>query len=136
MPVDLKAPVNLGTLARLATHVGAAIRRATNPLESRVAAVETKCGALAMMMTRGPDAQRQLRELEELIARVRELEARPTFHYEGTWESAKEYAAGSFCTHGGSLWHANATCCGVRPGDGAGWTLAAKRGRDGKDATR
>ncbi|MNL68407.1 hypothetical protein D3C87_1931240 [compost metagenome] len=43
-------------------------------------------------------------------------------------------------TFGGSLWHFNGAEDGgeaSKPGDGSkAWTLAAKRGRDGKDADK
>jgi hypothetical protein len=42
---------------------------------------------------------------------------------------------GDVVTFGGSMWHCNAAT-EEKPGDGsAAWTLAAKRGRDGKDVT-
>jgi len=50
--------------------------------------------------------------------------------YRGVFKSEQGYSAGDLCTHAGSLWHAN---CATekRPGDGADWTLAVKRGRAG-----
>lgn len=46
----------------------------------------------------------------------------------------KTYLPGDLVTWAGSLWHANVETKN-KPGEGnADWTLAAKRGRDGKDA--
>lgn len=52
--------------------------------------------------------------------------------YKGVWKPGT-YPAGSFVTHGGSMWHAD-KATDFKPGEGGGWTLAVKSGRDGKDA--
>jgi HK97 family phage prohead protease len=52
--------------------------------------------------------------------------------YKGVWKPGT-YAAGSFVTHSGSMWHADKST-DFKPGEGGGWTLAVKSGRDGKDA--
>lgn len=53
--------------------------------------------------------------------------------YRGVFKDGDAYEPGDMVTFGGSLWHANEATT-VKPGDGAkAWTLAAKRGRDGKD---
>ena len=53
--------------------------------------------------------------------------------YRGVWK-AGDYERGDLVTWGGSLWHCDAPTK-AKPGDGdTNWTLAAKRGRDGKDA--
>lgn len=53
--------------------------------------------------------------------------------YRGVFTSDEEYVEGDMVTFGGSLWHANETTKD-KPGEGSrAWTLAAKRGRDGKD---
>ncbi|SRR6266480_3922060 len=49
--------------------------------------------------------------------------------FRGVFQRAESYQKGNFTTHDGSLW------CAVRdepgtPGDGDGWQLCAKRGRD------
>jgi len=75
-----------------------------------------------------------LREIRELKQRVAELEAQP-FAYDGPFEGGKTYRKGTFTTHDGSLWHCNYKTAS-RPGDGPAWTLAVKRGRDGKDTPR
>lgn len=53
--------------------------------------------------------------------------------YRGVFSEGEEYVEGDMVTFGGSLWHAN-EATSLKPGEGAkAWTLAAKRGRDGKD---
>lgn len=54
------------------------------------------------------------------------------FKYLGIWDATRTYRPGNFCTHDGSVWHCN-TETRARPGDGADWVLAVKRGRDGRD---
>lgn len=53
--------------------------------------------------------------------------------YRGVYQDG-EYQAGDLVTWGGSLWHADKATCD-KPGTDD-WTLAAKRGRDGKDAAK
>lgn len=50
--------------------------------------------------------------------------------YKGVWKPGT-YAAGSFVTHGGSMWHAD-KATDFKPGEGGGWTLAVKKGSDSK----
>jgi hypothetical protein len=56
--------------------------------------------------------------------------------YKGVWDVQTRYSAGSMVTQAGSVWFARcAVPAGVKPGeDHNAWTLAVKRGRDGKDA--
>lgn len=56
----------------------------------------------------------------------------PTMIYRGVFKEGEEYQAGDTVTWGGCLWH-----CDLPTKDKPGtesWTLAAKKGRDGKDA--
>ncbi|RVC80208.1 hypothetical protein EN745_13620 [Mesorhizobium sp. M4A.F.Ca.ET.022.05.2.1] len=72
-----------------------------------------------------------------LEARVKELEERPATQYRGVWANEETYKRGDMITHGGSTWHCELDASrGVRPGDGVGWRLMVKKGRDGRDATR
>lgn len=71
------------------------------------------------------------RAMTQLEKRVAELEAMP-LQYDGPHESGKVYERGTFVTHDGSVWHANRRT-DSRPGDGSAWTLAVKRGKDGRD---
>jgi hypothetical protein len=71
----------------------------------------------------------------EFELRVKMLEGRGTLEYLGVHEAGAQYVKGQFVTAFGSLWHCNAT---TRESPGTGtpaWTLAAKRGRDAKDAS-
>jgi len=53
--------------------------------------------------------------------------------YRGAFAEGEAYAHGDMVSWAGSLWHCN-DATGDKPGDGSkSWTLAAKRGRDGKD---
>lgn len=60
----------------------------------------------------------------------------PVMIYQGVFESGQEYLPGDTVTWGGSLWHCDEQTQD-KPGEAGskGWTLAAKRGRDGRDKT-
>ncbi|WP_245248510.1 phage gp6-like head-tail connector protein [Yokenella regensburgei] len=60
----------------------------------------------------------------------------PVMLYRGVFKSDQEYLPGDTVTWGGSLWHCDKQTQD-KPGEtgSAGWTLAAKRGRDGRDKT-
>ncbi|GLQ36743.1 hypothetical protein GCM10007908_03630 [Rhizobium albus] len=56
----------------------------------------------------------------------------PTMIYRGVFNEGKKYERGDTVTFGGSLWHCDEET-DAKPGEGQkAWTLAAKRGRDGK----
>jgi hypothetical protein len=88
--------------------------------------VKTVAGAVAAMFTE---------RIEALERRIAELEARPTVKYLGVYRENKAYGSGSMVTAAGGIWHANRATCD-RPGSSDAWTLACKRGADGKDARR
>jgi hypothetical protein len=57
-----------------------------------------------------------------------------TPRYCGVYDMGRGYSAGDRVTFKGSEWHCH-TDTNARPGEGAaGWTLAVKCGRDGRDA--
>lgn len=56
----------------------------------------------------------------------------PNMVYRGTYKEGQDYRRGDMVTQAGSIWHANAVTQD-RPGISKAWTLAAKRGSDGKD---
>jgi hypothetical protein len=86
---------------------------------------------------RRKDLENSLRaEIETLLKRVQQLEARPSMKYAGTWNAECLYGEGVFVTDGGSMWHSNRANVGLRPGQADDWTLVVKRGRDGKDVRR
>lgn len=72
-------------------------------------------------------AERSSGEVNETKALI------PVQVYKGVFTDA-EYQQGDTATWAGSLWHCNVTGTKAKPGDGSGdWTLAVKKGRDGKD---
>jgi hypothetical protein len=86
-------------------------------------------GALCAMIAVSMRASRAKRL--ELEARVADLESRVVnFRYCGVWK-AGEYRQGNFATHDGSVFHANVDTKS-KPGTDATWTLACKRGKDGR----
>jgi hypothetical protein len=53
--------------------------------------------------------------------------------YCGTFVPDRVYTVGQLVTLDGSIWHCNNDATTTRPGDGTrAWTLACKRGKDGK----
>ncbi len=56
----------------------------------------------------------------------------PTAVYRGVFRDGERYERGDMVTWAGSLWHCD-QATKVKPGTDE-WTLAAKKGRDGKDA--
>ncbi|CZX68956.1 phage gp6-like head-tail connector protein [Enterobacter hormaechei] len=60
----------------------------------------------------------------------------PVMIYQGVFKAGQEYLPGDTVTWGGSLWHCDERTQD-KPGEAGskGWTLAAKRGRDGRDKT-
>lgn len=60
----------------------------------------------------------------------------PVMIYRGVFKEEKNYLSGDTVTWGGSLWHCDEPTTD-KPGEvgSKGWTLATKRGRDGRDKT-
>ncbi|WP_419185293.1 phage gp6-like head-tail connector protein, partial [Obesumbacterium proteus] len=60
----------------------------------------------------------------------------PAMIYRGVFKSGEAYQAGDTVTWGGSMWHCDQDSTD-KPGENGskGWTLATKRGRDGRDKT-
>jgi hypothetical protein len=56
----------------------------------------------------------------------------PTVIYRSVFKEGEQYQQGDMVTWGGSLWHCDKATT-AKPGT-EDWTLAAKKGRDGKDA--
>lgn len=70
--------------------------------------------------------------VEKRVSEV--FEALPILRYRGVWTPG-DYVAGETATWAGSLWHCNQATA-EKPGDGKPeWTLAVKKGRDGRDRT-
>jgi hypothetical protein len=70
-----------------------------------------------------------------LVARIAELEAKPSVEYQGTWKRSQTYQRGHMVSDHGSVWCSLVNENRSRPGAGntACWQLAVKHGRDGKD---
>jgi hypothetical protein len=95
------------------------ISRELGPILQRLAAVEA----------RPREESAAISELQKRLARV---EDRPQLRYRNVFQEGQSYAPGDVVTWGGSMWHCNAPTTD-KPGDGQSvWTLAVKRGRDGK----
>ena len=117
------------------------VARSVAPLATRLATVETRTGAITLLLAgRGVDAGKvaeletllqRVKQLDQLEARIKVLEARPTLRYAGVWREGLGYEPGTFCTHGGSVWHCNATTT-AKPGASDDWTLAVKHGKDAR----
>jgi integrin beta 3 len=57
----------------------------------------------------------------------------PSMIYRGVFSDGEAYQRGDMVTWGGSLWHCDAPTVDKPLDASKSWTLAAKRGRDGKD---
>lgn len=57
----------------------------------------------------------------------------PALIYRGVWREGETYDRGDMTTWAGGVWHCDKDGCTGKP-DSGDWTLAVKRGRDGKDA--
>ncbi len=73
-------------------------------------------------------------EMTALRSRIAELESRPALGYCGVWKAGEKYGRGDFVTADGSLWHCNSDGTKSKPGTDSTWTMAVKRGQDGKNA--
>lgn len=74
--------------------------------------------------------------IRALANRVEELDARLSaspLEYRGVWKPNTMYPARTFITHNGQVYFAE-KATDFRPGEGHGWQLAVKAGKDGKDA--
>jgi hypothetical protein len=91
------------------------------PIEDRLAEAERRCA----------ETESKLAKTEARLAEVEAFGVR----YCGVWQAAGSYRRGSLVTDGGSMWHCNGDDPHERPGTSSAWSLAVKRGKDGKDAT-
>lgn len=88
------------------------------------------CDAIgAVIADVAKDFQARIRALE---ARISALEARPQPRYLGVWDAARQYDEGAMTTKAGSVWYCNRTTRD-EPGASTAWSLAVKRGRNGRD---
>ena len=96
---------------------------------AHLAADTAACADLAQRYRH--QAAQRIAALESKIAAL-EAARPPALRYRGAYEDGAEYDVGEFVTDGGSVWHCNRKTK-TRPSDGGeNWTLAVKRGRDGR----
>ena len=89
-----------------------------------------------MKNTVGAAAGMLMERIEALEKRIAELKSRPTPKYVGAFRQGQVCKPGHFVTHQGSIWHCNFPTM-QPPGKIQGeYTLAVKRGSDGKDARK
>lgn len=70
---------------------------------------------------------------EALEQRLAQIESRATLAYKGVWQRDAAYRRGDVCTHQGSSWHCDLDQSqGLQPGEGLGWKLMVKKGRDAR----
>jgi hypothetical protein len=73
--------------------------------------------------------------VKPLVKRIAELEEKQ-FRFLGAWSEGLEARAGHAVSHDGSTWIATERTLSKPGTPNSGWTLAAKRGKDGKDARK
>ena len=100
-------------------------------MEELVALPQDVAKALRALVRRA--FQQRDERLGAVEMRLARLESRPHFAYCGVWSEGTDYRAGDAVTNDGSLWICRRACA-TEPGvDFDSWTLAVKRGRDGRD---
>ncbi|WP_164780226.1 hypothetical protein [Mesorhizobium sp. M7A.F.Ca.US.011.01.1.1] len=72
------------------------------------------------------------RRCMSLETRLAEIESRPQLEYRGVWKSSDAYKRGDLTTYDGSMWHAQVGSQGLVPGQGEGWRLCVKKGKDAR----
>jgi hypothetical protein len=77
------------------------------------------------------DVRVRLKPIEERLAAI---ETRGEVEYLGVFKPGTIYRKGNLVTHHGSLWSCLQDTTDAPGAAAVGWRLAAKRGRDGKDA--
>lgn len=60
----------------------------------------------------------------------------PSLVDRGVWREGESYKRGNGTTFGGSFWIAQRDGVTDKPGEGDGWRLAVKKGRDGRDGEK
>jgi hypothetical protein len=121
------------------------IAKALAPLTARIEAIEKKPSpaptvakpSAALLGAIGHEIAERDKRIEVLEQRLdaleKQIEKIERRQYVGVWSTGKLFEQGQFCTHDNSMWHCNVDGTEQRPGTGPDWTLAIKRGRDGKD---
>lgn len=136
-------------LADLADVMAGVLKEATAPLTARLDALEGATSPEAQKALSGPLAATGLtfddlsveqvneRTIAFMLKRGNEVAefqiTIPSIIYRNVWVGTESYAQGDAVTWGGSLWIAERSAPGKPDTADSGWTLAVKKGRDGKD---
>jgi hypothetical protein len=75
-----------------------------------------------------------VKALAERVADLERRQAESVVRYVGVWSAGQTYRRGQLVTSGGNIWHCNHPTDGKPGEDHSAWTLAVRKGRDGKDA--
>jgi hypothetical protein len=116
-------------------HLRALIAEACAPLNERIAALEKQ---IAELKAAPPVPAETDEDLRQRIASIYDrMNAGTIMIYRGTFSPGEVYRPGDTVTSSGALWHCKAATA-IKPGytdeSSKCWTLATKRGRDGRDA--
>jgi hypothetical protein len=124
-----RVPASAQSVMEAAAYVFRLAKELTDALDERLKALESRVPPSNPTTEAGTaDAS-----LKGLATRLAALEARPTMSYCGVYDASRTYFKGDCVTDHGSIWHCEAVVSDVRPGEGSrAWTLAVKKGRDGK----
>lgn len=125
--VPLPAPVELGPSL---SDIELLVRQQQEPLIKELAALRVQMAVMdARPQMPGPPGEKG----EPGRDGIDGLPGLAGLSFEGVYQEGKAYERGSMVTWGGSMWHCNEPTSS-KPQDGVKvWTLAIKRGRDGKD---
>jgi hypothetical protein len=75
-------------------------------------------------------------QIKSLQAELMEIKQRGLgVHYRGVWQHGSDYDLGDFVTYGGAMWHADKPTKN-KPGSSDDWTLAVRKGIDGRNGER
>lgn len=151
----VSVPANPGATITEVRAFDAALRRGETPSAPQANALWREiaaAGERAIVETRGlPSYARSTASMKmaaearscgmemtkALAERIETLErqlAESAVEYKGVWSPGQQYRRGQLITHGGNIWHCNQPTTS-KPGEAhADWTLAVRRGKDGRDA--
>jgi hypothetical protein len=74
-------------------------------------------------------------QVKTLQTELTALKAERGTRYRGVWQNGSEYDLGDFVTYGGAMWHADKPTKN-KPGSSDDWTLAVRKGIDGRNGER
>lgn len=113
-------------------EVSAAGEKAMN--ETRAMPMYAKSSMAAQMAAEAKLVSQAM--IKALAERVETLELQlidGRVEYRGVWSAGQTYRRGHLVTHHGSIWHCDKPTAGKPGEDYDAWTLAVRRGKDGKD---